>query len=150
MVVAEGAGQRLMADDAGFRGDREGAGKDASGNLKLLDVGLWLSDKLKVRSACPVRPVVHLVERMDAGMGGAEPTQWIAVHCRAMDTTVNVYQWREQGSFEVECFILLVQMSVSPQLMAASLLVPVPQRNVLACAEAFLCQAKGHPAQVHW
>ena len=52
MVVAEGAGQRLMADDAGFRGDREGAGKDASGNLKLLDVGLWLSDKLKVRPAC--------------------------------------------------------------------------------------------------
>lgn len=47
IVVAEGAGQELMADSIRSMGH-----EDASGNKLLLDVGLWLSShKIKVRSA---------------------------------------------------------------------------------------------------
>lgn len=43
IVVAEGAGQKLINET------KESMGKDASGNSILLDVGLWLSQKIKVR-----------------------------------------------------------------------------------------------------
>lgn len=43
LVVAEGAGQELIAKSVG-----EMNGQDASGNRLLLDVGLWLSQKIKV------------------------------------------------------------------------------------------------------
>lgn len=45
IVVAEGAGQELIADSVRSMGH-----EDASGNKLLLDVGLWLSQKIKVRS----------------------------------------------------------------------------------------------------
>uniref|UniRef100_A0A0E0A550 ATP-dependent 6-phosphofructokinase n=1 Tax=Oryza glumipatula TaxID=40148 RepID=A0A0E0A550_9ORYZ len=41
IVVAEGAGQKLINET------KESMGKDASGNSILLDVGLWLSQKIK-------------------------------------------------------------------------------------------------------
>ncbi|KAF0901465.1 hypothetical protein E2562_003463 [Oryza meyeriana var. granulata] len=41
IVVAEGAGQKLIAETM------QSMGKDASGNAMLLDVGLWLSQKIK-------------------------------------------------------------------------------------------------------
>uniref|UniRef100_A0A0D9WM02 Phosphofructokinase domain-containing protein n=1 Tax=Leersia perrieri TaxID=77586 RepID=A0A0D9WM02_9ORYZ len=41
IVVAEGAGQKLIAETM------QTMGKDASGNAMLLDVGLWLSQKIK-------------------------------------------------------------------------------------------------------
>lgn len=44
IVVAEGAGQELIAESL-----RSIDHKDASGNKLLLDVGLWLSQKIKVR-----------------------------------------------------------------------------------------------------
>ncbi|GJN32167.1 hypothetical protein PR202_gb20649 [Eleusine coracana subsp. coracana] len=44
IVVAEGAGQDLIAESMNFVDT-----KDASGNKLLLDVGLWLSQKIKVR-----------------------------------------------------------------------------------------------------
>lgn len=50
IVVAEGAGQKLIAETM------QSIGKDASGNELLLDVGLWLSQKINVRlgySTCP-------------------------------------------------------------------------------------------------
>lgn len=40
LVVAEGAGQELIAESMDHQ--------DASGNKLLLDVGLWLSQKIKV------------------------------------------------------------------------------------------------------
>jgi len=43
IVVAEGAGQDLIAESI-----RTMHNKDASGNKLLLDVGLWLSLKIKV------------------------------------------------------------------------------------------------------
>jgi 6-phosphofructokinase 1 len=43
IVVAEGAGQDLIAQDIYLKDS-----KDASGNKLLLDVGLWLSQKIKV------------------------------------------------------------------------------------------------------
>lgn len=43
IVVAEGAGQDLIAQDMKSMNT-----KDASGNKLLLDVGLWLSQKIKV------------------------------------------------------------------------------------------------------
>lgn len=43
IVVAEGAGQKLIAETM------QSIGKDASGNELLLDVGLWLSQKINVR-----------------------------------------------------------------------------------------------------
>jgi 6-phosphofructokinase 1 len=43
IVVAEGAGQKLIAEDVNSKD-----AKDASGNKLLLDVGLWLSQKIKV------------------------------------------------------------------------------------------------------
>jgi 6-phosphofructokinase 1 len=43
IVVAEGAGQELVAESVQNMDSR-----DASGNRLLLDVGLWLSEKLKV------------------------------------------------------------------------------------------------------
>jgi 6-phosphofructokinase 1 len=43
IVVAEGAGQNLIAETM------QSIGKDASGNELLLDVGLWLSQKINVR-----------------------------------------------------------------------------------------------------
>jgi 6-phosphofructokinase 1 len=48
IVVAEGAGQDLIAQSMNFVDTQ-----DASGNKLLLDVGLWLSQKIKVRSSCP-------------------------------------------------------------------------------------------------
>jgi hypothetical protein len=44
IVVAEGAGQDLIARSMNFVDTQ-----DASGNKLLLDVGLWLSQKIKVR-----------------------------------------------------------------------------------------------------
>lgn len=43
LVVAEGAGQDLIAESM-----RSMDHQDASGNKLLLDVGLWLSQKIKV------------------------------------------------------------------------------------------------------
>ena len=45
IVVAEGAGQELVAESMGESLDNL---KDASGNKLLLDVGLWLGQNLKV------------------------------------------------------------------------------------------------------
>ena len=45
LVVAEGAGQELIAESMRFMNH-----EDASGNKLLLDVGLWLSQKIKVDS----------------------------------------------------------------------------------------------------
>lgn len=45
LVVAEGAGQELIAESM-----RSMNHEDASGNKLLLDVGLWLSQKIKVDS----------------------------------------------------------------------------------------------------
>lgn len=42
IVAAEGAGQDLIADSL------RNTDHDASGNKLLLDVGLWLSQKIKV------------------------------------------------------------------------------------------------------
>ena len=42
LVTAEGAGQNLMEH-------HQRLGTDESGNTKLLDVGLWLSERIKVR-----------------------------------------------------------------------------------------------------
>ena len=56
IVVAEGAGQKLIAETM------QSIGKDASGNELLLDVGLWLSQKINVRhgySTC----TSHLLSR---------------------------------------------------------------------------------------
>lgn len=44
IVVAEGAGQEYVAQSM-----RDVAEKDASGNKLLLDVGPWLSQKIKVK-----------------------------------------------------------------------------------------------------
>jgi len=44
IVVAEGAGQDIIAESI-----RTMHNEDASGNKLLLDVGLWLSQKIKVR-----------------------------------------------------------------------------------------------------
>lgn len=43
IVLAEGAGQEYVAKDMQHVGE-----KDASGNRLLLDVGFWLSEKIKV------------------------------------------------------------------------------------------------------
>lgn len=43
IVVAEGAGQEYVAQKMQAAGE-----KDASGNKLLLDVGLWLTQKIKV------------------------------------------------------------------------------------------------------
>jgi 6-phosphofructokinase len=48
IVVAEGAGQKLIAETI------QSIGKDASGNELLLDVGLWLSQKINVRHGYPL------------------------------------------------------------------------------------------------
>lgn len=45
IVVAEGAGQELIAESMGSFKNLN----DASGNKLLLDVGLWLCQNLKVR-----------------------------------------------------------------------------------------------------
>jgi len=42
-VLAEGAGQNHVAQNVGIINE-----KDESGNRLLLDVGLWLSQKIKV------------------------------------------------------------------------------------------------------
>ena len=44
IVVAEGAGQELLADPAG------GNGTDASGNAKFKDIGLFLRDRITDRT----------------------------------------------------------------------------------------------------
>jgi 6-phosphofructokinase 1 len=46
IVVAEGAGQDLIAQSIPAADQQ-----DASGNKLLLDVGLWLTHKIKVRNA---------------------------------------------------------------------------------------------------
>jgi len=51
IVVAEGAGQEYVAAEGHAAGK-----KDASGNKLLLDVGPWLSDKIKVR--CVIFPLL--------------------------------------------------------------------------------------------
>lgn len=43
IVIAEGAGQELLAAETSSAAER-----DASGNRLLKDVGLWLSQKIKV------------------------------------------------------------------------------------------------------
>jgi len=43
LVVAEGAGQKLIAQSVNFSDTT-----DESGNCLLLDIGLWLSEKVKV------------------------------------------------------------------------------------------------------
>jgi 6-phosphofructokinase 1 len=43
IVVAEGAGQELLAAET-----KTSTAQDASGNKLLQDVGLWISDKIKV------------------------------------------------------------------------------------------------------
>lgn len=45
IVIAEGAGQDLLAESI-----RSATQQDASGNKLLQDVGLWLSQKIKVIS----------------------------------------------------------------------------------------------------
>ena len=47
IVVAEGAGQELIAESMGSLDKLN----DASGNKLLLDVGLWLCQNLKVRGS---------------------------------------------------------------------------------------------------
>jgi len=51
IVVAEGAGQEYVAEEGHSAGK-----KDASGNKLLLDVGPWLSDKIKV--CCIIFPLL--------------------------------------------------------------------------------------------
>lgn len=48
IVIAEGAGQDLLAESI-----RSATQQDASGNKLLQDVGLWLSQKIKVISLIP-------------------------------------------------------------------------------------------------
>lgn len=45
IVIAEGAGQDLLAESV----EQATTLKDASGNKLLLDVGLWISQRIKVR-----------------------------------------------------------------------------------------------------
>lgn len=49
IVVAEGAGQDLIAQSIPAADQQ-----DASGNKLLLDVGLWLTHKIKVHSYYPI------------------------------------------------------------------------------------------------
>lgn len=44
IVIAEGAGQELLVESR-----HASENKDASGNKLLRDIGLWLSQKIKVR-----------------------------------------------------------------------------------------------------
>jgi hypothetical protein len=55
IVVAEGAGQDLIAKSMNSVDTQ-----DASGNKLLLDVGLWLSQKIKVRLVVVVQISVSL------------------------------------------------------------------------------------------
>ena len=59
IVVAEGAGQELIDDDG------EGAERDASGNVRLLDVGAFL--KRRLCQALDERGVVHSMKYIDPG-----------------------------------------------------------------------------------
>jgi 6-phosphofructokinase 1 len=52
VVVAEGAGQDLLGQSA------EGARRDASGNLKLGDIGIYLRDRIQSHFAAKKLPVV--------------------------------------------------------------------------------------------
>lgn len=45
IVLAEGAGQELVAESTQTMNQQ-----DASGNKQLLDVGLWISEKIRVIS----------------------------------------------------------------------------------------------------
>lgn len=56
LVLAEGAGQQLMAESM-----RALSHEDASGNKLLLDVGLWISQKIKVisRLSCTTAACVN-------------------------------------------------------------------------------------------
>lgn len=53
VVVAEGSGQELIAESLGSLDKMS----DASGNRLLLDVGLWLCQRLKVKRACHSPPI---------------------------------------------------------------------------------------------
>lgn len=53
IVLAEGAGQEYVAQDMQHVNE-----KDASGNRLLLDVGPWLSEKIKVYESY-LRPLHH-------------------------------------------------------------------------------------------
>ncbi len=59
IVVAEGAGQELIDDDG------EGDERDASGNVRLLDVGAFL--KRRLSQALDERGVVHSMKYIDPG-----------------------------------------------------------------------------------
>lgn len=56
IVLAEGAGQEYVAQDL-----HQVDEKDASGNRLLLDVGLWLSHKIKVRLKLLHSCLVHVL-----------------------------------------------------------------------------------------
>ncbi|ERN15213.1 ATP-dependent 6-phosphofructokinase 6 [Amborella trichopoda] len=74
IVVAEGAGQELVAESI-----REMGKQDASGNRLLLDVGLWLSEKIKD----------HFTRKMVINLKYIDPTYMIrAIPSNASD---NVY-----------------------------------------------------------
>ncbi|XP_039124635.1 ATP-dependent 6-phosphofructokinase 6-like isoform X3 [Dioscorea cayenensis subsp. rotundata] len=55
LVVAEGAGQELIAESM-----RSMNHEDASGNKLLLDVGLWLSQKIKDHFSCKGKMTINL------------------------------------------------------------------------------------------
>lgn len=55
IVIAEGAGQDLLSDSLQSMNL-----KDASGNKLLQDVGLWISQRIKVFLLCNTRFVAHM------------------------------------------------------------------------------------------
>lgn len=59
IVLAEGAGQEIMAESM-----RTMNQQDASGNKLLLDVGLWISERIKVisNSFCMNATRAHLLQ----------------------------------------------------------------------------------------
>ncbi|GJP45383.1 hypothetical protein CLOM_g4779 [Closterium sp. NIES-68] len=77
IVVAEGAGQSLVAQSV----EQGGAGKDKSGNALLLDVGLWLSDRIKEH--------FNAAKKNDISLKYIDPTYMIrAIPANASD---NIY-----------------------------------------------------------
>ena len=59
IVIAEGAGQELLS------GSLDSNKQDASGNKLLQDVGLWISQKIKVGLQCALFLLVRSVVRSD-------------------------------------------------------------------------------------
>ena len=58
IVVAEGAGQDLVAESW------TAGGKDASGNRVLDDIGLWLSQKIKVSNTSININVLIIIQKI--------------------------------------------------------------------------------------